>query len=331
MSAINQLLCSFGSDKPRDWTALPIANSPRDVRTAMDCDQYDNLYVGQVPGSILKVAPNGSYSEITQYYDYEFYKLNVNIVGNTIFASATDYWVGGSPNSTGLAMYGSDSPSGLTNVAYISGVSNTERQTPIYMSKLNGKRLYAVYNGYLYVSPDSSSGFVQQTAPGIKSWMSVCGNSTGNIMYACANGDTGVWKSTDFGGFGDTWSFYPTPYSPYCMDCSADGSKVVVSCPGFMMISHDGGSTWFSRSTPGLFGVDVRMSASGEIIIVGGNPSDIWTPSVYISTNSGVSWKGELVGYAAGQSAGIAAVCLTRSGSTFYASVGANLIKKASL
>ena len=171
--------------------------------------------------------------------------------------------------------------------------------TAIASSANAQKLVVQAYEGYLYTSSDFGETYTQITSAGWREWHGVSSSADGTRLvaidlrgYILKSIDSGVtWTSAPFDyGAGDicmsedgntimvceftgarrllisnnggnTWDVKTGAGTRawYCMDCSADGTKIIAGVyGGYMYTSVDSGNTWTERtewSTGGWAGV----------------------------------------------------------------------------
>jgi hypothetical protein len=174
-------------------------------------------------------------------------------------------------------------------------------------SSADGQRLAAtVSGGYIYTSADAGATWTERTAAGSRYWSGITTSSDGQRLAATATGPGYVYTSTDGGA---TWTQRGSSNSWSGIAGSADGLRLhaIVSSDMSMYTSADGGATWTGRNS-GLnlqqfrqF-TDIACSADGTKAIMSLGDSNT---GVYLSTNSGSSWR--QIGSGAWQSVGMSA------------------------
>jgi photosystem II stability/assembly factor-like uncharacterized protein len=138
----------------------------------------------------------------------------------------------------------------------------------------------------LYLSEDSGSTWAAASLPS-NHWSAVSSSADGTKLIALAfNGP--IYVSTNSGA---SWTSNNVIGYWRSAACSADGTKAVaVADPGEIYTSTDSGVTWVSHFIFGAgtgFG-SVASSADGERLLAVGFQSG---SGIYVSTNSGSSWK----------------------------------------
>jgi len=125
-------------------------------------------------------------------------------------------------------------------------------------------------NGYIYTSNDSGASWVQRTAAGNRTWISVAFSSNGTqIVAAVTNGY--IYTSNDSGG---SWVQRTAAGSRNWRKVvmSSDGGKLIAishNDPG-IYLSTDFGQNWSLQQTPGEFILGGSGSAL-ELLYAGGN------------------------------------------------------------
>lgn len=111
-------------------------------------------------------------------------------------------------------------------------------------------------------------------------------NSIGSFSNASAT-------LTVLSAYAPTWAqtTAPTNLSWTGIASSTDGKKIVaVSYEGYIYTSNDAGKTWVSNNVPKLIWYGVTSSADGNQLAAAAEGSAI-TGGIYISTNSGSTWR----------------------------------------
>jgi hypothetical protein len=155
------------------------------------------------------------------------------------------------------------------------------------VSSIDGSRLLASSAGAVYSSADSGQTWVAMT------------NAPGNVMAASTSGTTlvaavsggGIYISSDAGA---SWrSTSATSNDWVSAACSADATRLIAATgSGSLLISTNAGATWVAGWP---FGWDwsVASSAEGTKFVAAPlqGPTAEGCDTIYLSTNSGVSWN----------------------------------------
>jgi hypothetical protein len=117
----------------------------------------------------------------------------------------------------------------------------------------------------IYRSVDSGVTWTQTGAP-LGAWSSLACSADGATIVAVGVGVFGISKNS-----GVTWVTNPVSLDPALIDCSADGTRLVVAGlppagPNNIYTSLDSGQTWVTNNAPGELWSGVAMSADGSVL-----------------------------------------------------------------
>jgi hypothetical protein len=157
-------------------------------------------------------------------------------------------------------------------------------------SSADGTKLVAVAdnnpastgNGVIYTSTNSGSTWMSNNAPNL-TWNWVASSADGNYLAATVyNG--GIYTSTNAG---NSWTQSSADISSWwSIASSADGTRLFAG-GGEIETSTNAGSTWTRNSAPFTGCTSIACSANGSNLVAG----SISSGNVYISSNSGATWK----------------------------------------
>ncbi|MDB6065558.1 MAG: hypothetical protein JWR26_1766 [Pedosphaera sp.] len=153
-----------------------------------------------------------------------------------------------------------------TNWALTSAPSNVWAAVT---SSADGSRLAAVASpGGIYVSSDYGTNWHLSTAPTAQSWQAITCSADGT-RFVALGGSTNAWFSTDGGQNWQPSVIGATFFN--AIASSADGLRLAATEGNTILLSIDGGLTWFQSHAPGLGWHGIASSAGGNFIANGYN------------------------------------------------------------
>jgi photosystem II stability/assembly factor-like uncharacterized protein len=193
---------------------------------------------------------------------------------------------------------------------------DSSRRWSVVSSSSDGKHLVAVpaYEQFIYTSSDAGVSWVAHPRPlgsDASPWTSVASSADGQHLAAVRRHGDGVHISRDWG---ETWEVAQLPHESLgivsTVDLSADGNTIVVaSTAPAIYISTNAGKTWSQKANPpggsGLWGITCSSDCS-RLAVTGGEFFG-GDGSLFISNDSGSTWKQQLPANAAGTSLNVVA------------------------
>jgi hypothetical protein len=138
--------------------------------------------------------------------------------------------------------------------------------------------------GMVHTTPDSGSTNYIRSLAGSRQWTAVaCSNDGAKII--AGGRDTPLWYSTDSGA---TWSYsnhdFESIYEVTEIDCSSDGTKVIIAAGSKLYRSTDSGATITKLNFEhGIIGALASSADGTKLAVCAGS-------YIYTSINSGADW-----------------------------------------
>ena len=166
------------------------------------------------------------------------------------------------------------------SLAFVGGLAVSADGAKIYAALCSN----SVSRTWVFVSPDQGTNWTPTVFPSTTlstNLLVACSSDATKVVVATTEGP--IYYSTNSGNSCYTSSVPNVAWKSIAS--SADGSRMVAAASfGSVYFSEDFGATWASTNLPGEFWNSVCISRDGQV--VGAIAS-----SIYISTNTGVTWS----------------------------------------
>jgi hypothetical protein len=242
-------------------------------------------------------------TRLTPYTTYHFQAAASNSLGlvlgtDAVFTTAPRFLLtsgtNGDWNTVAWTADGNKMAASWSNIIYISGDSGVSWTatggTGYYVIlSADGTKVIGVGESVLSASTNSGANWTTNSTPAAFSTIAASADASTLI----AVGGRQLYTSTNVGA---TWTLTGAPSEDWVsVASSADGTKLVALAyireGGLVYRSTDSGASWTGNtSTDGEYYIGtITSSADGSVLIMTGDEG-------WISTNSGVSWDGPVLG-----------------------------------
>lgn len=210
------------------WAYLAISSSA----------QY--IFSVDTANSAITVSDDSGATSSQEFVNTDYYlsRLCCSSSGQYAYALARD-----SINNLSLVL-GSDDYGVTWNTVY-SVSFGTDPFWHVACSSNGASIIVTGLYGGIYFSDDAGETWTKKVYDPEHAWGPVACTSDAGIVYVLDNygsNGTDIFISTDFG---DTWTTKTIPFSSdyYDIQCSADGTKIVIGARN-LLVSEDSGNTW---------------------------------------------------------------------------------------
>jgi len=294
-----------------------------------------NLNVGANTLTVLVTAQDGT---TTSTYTVTVTRATEpNNPTNTItwnIQGATSAQIGGSTtysNTASVATIPTTAPR-KTGYTFIGWFTDATNGAQIANGSYTPPSPYGNVTFYAQWSANKSSSvgtwdWTNQSSAGARKWHALATSADGSKLFAGVDEGGSLYRSTDFGV---TWNVIAgtSGHNWFSIASNIDGTKVVaVDRGGDIWTSTDSGSTWTQRSVGAVRNWASIASSSDGVKLVAVASNGDSNGYIYTSSNSGVTWSGNLAPAGTNKFTGVAS---SNNGTYLAATTWANGIYTSS-